>query len=397
LSGNPQTDIANVVPGPINNLGVPGAKSFHLGLNGYGNVSNVGTTANPYFVRFASNPNASVIEDAVAQEPTFFSLWIGNNDVLAYATSGGIGTDQTGNPDPTTYNTNDITDPTLFGGVYQGYVDALTSNGSGGVLYNIPDVTNIPFFTTVPNNALVLDATNAANLTGFFQALAGIFTQVLIQQGVPPAQAQTLASQYAIPFNEGPNRFLIDTEVTPLNPLGFRQMTEDELLLLTINQSELAQGYGSVVLSPEVLQVLAILQQGGTPTPDQAQLILDAVSGIDDQDVLDMSELNALSNARISYNAIIEGIAQDKGLAFVDVNQLLIDSQNGIPFDGGVMTSDFVTGGAFSLDAVHLTPRGYAYIANATIQAINETYNSTLPTVNLGDYRTIPTSDNTVQ
>jgi hypothetical protein len=397
LSGNPQTDIANVVPGPINNLGVPGAKSFHLGLNGYGNVANVGTTANPYFVRFASNPNASMIEDAVAQSPTFFSLWIGNNDVLSYATSGGVGTDQTGNPDPTTYASTDITDPTLFGGVFQGYVDALTTTASGGVLYNIPDVTSIPFFTTVPNNALVLDATNAANLTGFFQAVAGILTQSLIQQGVPPEQAQALASQYAIPFNEGPNRFLIDTAVTPSNPLGFRQMTEDELLLLTISQSALAQGYGSVVLTPEVLQVLAILQQGGTPTPEQAQLVLNAVSGIDDQDVLDMSELNAIANARMSYNAIIESIAQDKGLAFVDVNQLLIDSQNGVPFDGGVMTSDFVTGGAFSLDAVHLTPRGYAYIANATIQAINETYGSTLPTVNLGDYRTIATSDNTAQ
>jgi hypothetical protein len=28
---------------------------------------------------------------AVAQAPTFFSLWIGNNDVLGYATTGGDG------------------------------------------------------------------------------------------------------------------------------------------------------------------------------------------------------------------------------------------------------------------------------------------------------------------
>ena len=395
LSGNPQTDISNVVPGPINNLGVPGAKSFHLGLNGYGNISNVGTTANPYFVRFASTPNASMIEDAVAQSPSFFSLWIGNNDVLSYATSGGTGTDQTGNLDPTTYASNDITDPSLFAGVYDSYVNALTSSASGGVLYNIADVTSIPFFTTVPNNALVLDAETAASLTGFFQAVAGILTQSLIAQGVPAAQAQALASQYAITFNEGPNRFLIDTAVTPTNPLGFRQMTEDELLLLTIDQGALAQGYGSVILTPEVLQVLGILQQGGTPTPEQAQLVINAVSGIDDADALDTSELSAISNARMAYNAVIESTAMNNGLAFVDVDQLLLDSQNGVPFDGGVMTSEFVTGGAFSLDAVHLTPRGYAYIANATIQAINETYGSTLPTVNLGDYRTVPTSDNT--
>jgi hypothetical protein len=29
----------------------------------------------------------------MSQKPTFFSLWIGNNDVLGYATTGGDGTD----------------------------------------------------------------------------------------------------------------------------------------------------------------------------------------------------------------------------------------------------------------------------------------------------------------
>lgn len=395
ISGTPQTDIANVQQGPFNNMGVPGAKSFHLGLSGYGDISNVGSIANPYFVRFASSPSATVIEDAVAQNPSFFSLWIGNNDVLSYATSGGTGVDQTGNIDPTTYSPIDITDPTVFGSVYNGYVDALTSSASGGVLYNIPDVTNIPFFTTVPNSALVLDAQTAANLTGFFQAFAGIFTQGLIQQGVPPAQAQALASQYALTFNEGPNRFLIDVPVTATNPLGFRQMQENELLLLTIDQAALAQGYGSVVLTPEVLQVLGLLQQGGTPTPQQAQLVLGAVSAIDDADALDTSELDAISNARMAYNSVIQSAAQNNGLAFVNVDALLQQSQVGISFDGGTLTSDFVTGGAFSLDGVHLTPRGYALLANRSITVINQTYGSTLPTVNLGDYRTIVTSDNT--
>jgi len=56
----------------------------------------------------------------------------------------------------------------------------------------------------------------------------------------------------------------------------------------------LAQGYGSVALSPAVLQVLGILQQGGTPTQEQAQLVLGAVNGIDDKDALDSGELNAI-------------------------------------------------------------------------------------------------------
>jgi len=80
-----------------------------------GNVAGVATgQANPYFVRFASSPSTTVIADAVAQNPTFFSLWIGNNDVLAYATSGGTGANQAGNLNPATYGPNDITDPNVL-------------------------------------------------------------------------------------------------------------------------------------------------------------------------------------------------------------------------------------------------------------------------------------------
>src|SRR5690606_24802913 len=226
------------------------------------------------------------------------------------------------------------------------------------------------------------------------QAVAGIFTQGLIAQQVPPAQAQALAAQYAISFNEGPNRFLIDVPVTQTNPLGFRQMTEDELLVLTINQAELQQGYGSVRLTPEVMQVLGLLQQGGQPSPEQAQLVLNAVSGIDDKDALDRDEIENITTATAAYNATIRGLAQAKGLAYVDARTLLNQvAQGGIPFDGGSLTSTFVTGGTFSLDGVHPTPRGYAAIANEIIERINATYNATVPKVNIGNYGTVTLSN----
>lgn len=393
--GTPTTDITNILSGPFNNMGVPGAKSFHLLAPGYGNLSGLTSgTANPYFLRFASTPEASVLADALAQNPTFFSLWIGNNDVLGYATSGGVGEDQTGNLDPFTYGQNDITDPNVFASVYSQMVTALTENGAKGVLINIPDVTTLPFFTTVPNNALVLDAETAANLTGFFQAVAGIFAQGVIEQGVPAAQAQALAAQYAITFNAGPNRFLIDVPVTQTNPLGFRQMTSEELLVLTIDQAALAQGYGSVSLTPEVMQVLGILQQGGQPTQEQVQLVLNAVSGIDDKDALDTLELANIETATNAYNATIKGLAQANGMAFFDARARLAQAANGgIPYDAGVVTSTFVTGGAFSLDGVHPTPRGQAIIANGLIDQINAVYNATIPKVNVGNYGTITLSN----
>ena len=68
--------------GPYQNMGVPGARVAHLIAPGYGNPAGLGTTpatANPYFVRFASSTTTSVVEDALKQNPTFVSLWIGNN------------------------------------------------------------------------------------------------------------------------------------------------------------------------------------------------------------------------------------------------------------------------------------------------------------------------------
>src|SRR5690606_3977599 len=124
LEGTPITDITNKLTGPFNNMGVPGAKSYHLVAPGYGNAAGVATgTANPYFARFASSESATVIGDAVAQNATFFSLWIGNNDILGYATSGGSGVDQTGNLDPSTYGGKDITDPNVFASVYSQQVE----------------------------------------------------------------------------------------------------------------------------------------------------------------------------------------------------------------------------------------------------------------------------------
>ncbi|WP_299432293.1 G-D-S-L family lipolytic protein [uncultured Aquimarina sp.] len=389
----PTTDAANNINtgDSFNNMGVPGARVYHLGFEGYGAL-------NPYFGRFASSASATIIGDAIAQDPTFFSLWIGNNDILGYATSGGVGADhnETGNIDPSTYSVQglDITNNNVFAGAYSQLIAGLTSNGAKGVVLNLPDVTSLPFFTTVPNNALVLDAATAGSLTGFFQAVTGIVTAQLAGAGVPIADAQQIASQYLIEFNEGPNLFLLKTEVTATNPLGFRQMTADELLLLTINSGALAQGYGSVVLTPEVLQVLGLLQAGGTPTPEQGLTVINAISAIEDGDVLDSAELAAVSTARSSYNSTIKALATANGLAFYDVARDLVQAANGgIPFDGGVITSTFASGGGFSLDGVHPTPRAHALVTNGILDAVKTTYGVILPSVNPGEYGTVTVSN----
>jgi lysophospholipase L1-like esterase len=258
---------------------------------------------------------------------------------------------------------------------------------------NIPNVSDLPYFTTISNNLLALDAATAASLTGFFQAVTGIFAQGLIAQGVPPNDALALASQYSLTFNEGPNRFLIDVPPSPSNPLGFRQMTEEELLVLTIDQGALAQGYGSVVLTNEVLQVLGILQSGGSITPQQGALVIGAISGIDDKDALDTDEITEISTAISGFNATIQNAASSAGFGFVDANAIFQQMANGGYSDGDfTLTTNLVTGGTVSLDGVHPTSRGYALVANEFLKAIDVAYGSNFEAsgnlVDLGDFPT---------
>lgn len=397
-------DITARVEGTFNNFGVPGITSFQLGFEGLGNPAGLQTTpvsANPYFVRFASSPTASILGDALATNPTFFTLWLGNNDILSYAVSGGTGEDQTGNPDPTTYGPNDITDPTLFAGTYQAYITAI--NGAttaantvpaNGVVINIPSVTNIPFFTTVPNNALVLTAEQAAGLTGFFQLYSNVIFNGILATGATPEQAATIASQYAIPFTEGANRFLISVPETDSNPQGFRQMNINERLLLTIDQNALRQeGLGSALITDEIAAILQNIAING-PTafdPADAPKILAAVNPIADEDALDTSELNAIETARTAYNAVISQVAQNNdNIALFNVSRRLAElQQGGVNTQDLTLTADFVTGGAFSLDGIHLSPRGYAVIANDIIEVINRNFNSTLQPVNVSQFRTV--------
>ncbi|MEJ4089527.1 G-D-S-L family lipolytic protein [Galbibacter orientalis] len=370
LDGTPTTDISNVLEGPFNNMGVPGSKIFHLVANGYGNIANLELgAANPYFVRMASTTDASIIEDAASQNPTFFSLWIGNNDILSYATSGGIGVDQSGNLDPTTYGENDITDPNVFAKVYNDLLTALTNGGAKGVVANIPNVTTIPYFTTVPYNAIPLDAQTAGVVN---QAYAQYNGGLLQAQSFGLITAEEVA-QRTIQFSAGQNAVVILdedlTDLTGINPglTNMRQATAEDLLPLTTSS---------------ILGTLA--------DPNNPQSIIGVAVPLTDGQALTATEIEMVTNAQTAYNTTIEALATQYDLAFVDVEALMNQLANGgISFDGGNITNTFATGGAFSLDGVHPTQRGYAVIANQIINAINEKYNATIPALNPGAYPTI--------
>ncbi len=376
IAGDPTTEVLNVLTGAFNNMGVPGAKSFHLAASGYGNAANLAAgTANPYFVRFASSPTTTMIADAVAQQASFYILWIGNNDVLSYATSGGVGVNQLGNFDPASYGANDITDPGVFAGVYTGLVGAFKTANSEvkGVLINVPDVGTIPFFTTVPFNPLPLDQATADALNAAYAAYNAGVAAILGASDPDQVTRRTIA------FTAGQNAVVILdeklTDLTGFNPalVNMRQATADDLLLLTTGAL-----IGDLV-DPQNDPLDPASPRWGVSAP------------LLDKHVLIPSEIQEIDTARLAFNATIKGAADaDVNLVFFDAAAIMRElSTTGIDFGTGVVDASYATGGAFSLDGVHLTARGYAVIANRIIEAINIDFEATIPAVNPAAHTTI--------
>lgn len=146
----PSSGWENPVQGPVHNLGVPGAQVSHLLAPGFGNPAQGPGNFNPYYARFAASAQSSVVQQAISLEPTFFTLWIGNNDVLGYALAGGAGNAS-------------ITPVGEFSTYYQAIIQALLAARPEmeGAVANIPDVTMIPYVSFIRYNQLDLDAGQA--------------------------------------------------------------------------------------------------------------------------------------------------------------------------------------------------------------------------------------------
>ena len=379
----PTTEITNVLSGPFNNMGIPGAKSFHLLAEGYGNAAGLPNLANPYFVRIASGATASVLGDAMAQSPTFFSLWIGNNDVLGYALSGGDGTDP-------------ITDETMFTQSYNALVTTLTSGGAKGVTFNIPDVTSIPHFTTVPYAPL--DPTNPSfgplipALNAQFAGLNLVFTAL----GVPERSIvfATNAASPAVIKDES----LLDLSAQITAALQNNGVDPGEAAVAGFlygqarpaNENDLLVLPSSSIIGQVNTDAITILTGLGLSLEQAGQLSVNGVTyPLEDKWVLIPDEQQEIATATSTFNAVIEAAYKQAGLAFVDANTVLREaSENGVMFDEFLLQGNLVFGGAFSLDGVHPTARGYAFLANKALESINTTYGSNLPLVKAADYPT---------
>lgn len=297
--------------GEINNFGVPGMRLDHSGVG-------VVSAANMYFSRLLPDGDVgrkSYQEFVSNRNHTFFSFWLGNNDVLGYATNGAVNDNPAGTTQLTPVNT--------FRAVYTQFINQLTVQGQKGVVATIPDVTSIPFFTTVTRQA-ILDAASA--------------------------KAGTTISNVVIATKAGP-----------------RAATDNDMFILPFSG-----------LAPSLL---------GQPNAAGAPYGFDPRNPIEDKYVLDAQEAASIKAHIVELNKVIKEIANQKNLAVADANTFLTRLKTGILYNGIGVSSAFITGNAFSLDGVHLTPMGNAIMANLAIDAINAKYGTKLEKVDATQYR----------
>jgi len=106
------------------------------------------------------------------------------------------------------------------------------------------------------------------------------------------------------------------------------------------------------------------------------------INTVNDRYTLDSSEVYLLDQTINAYNAVITQKAAQYNLALVDMHSYFNSVVSGIIWDGVDLNAVFVSGGFYSLDGYHPNQKGYALIANEFIKAINNKYNSVIPTIN---------------
>lgn len=293
---------------PINNLGVPGMRldmAFAAG---------VGTAAgNPYFERLlpdGASPTTTYYGYSTTQNHTFFTFSLGNNDVLGYATNGAVEEGAT----------TKLTEAAMFTTLYNNYLTALTAKGQKGVVATIPDVTAVPYFTTVTRKALLAAASAAAGT-----AIQNIY---------------------------------IATKTGP------RAATDEDLFVLPFSSAGLL----------------------GKPNASQIPYGFHPANPVQDKFVLDASEVKFVQERIGQFNASIKAAAESKNLAVADIHAFLNKVKGGYLYNGIGISNKYITGNVFSLDGIHLTPMGYAIMANIFIDAINAKYTSNLEKIDASQY-----------
>lgn len=400
----------------LNNFGVPGAKIVDATNDLYG-------LGNPFFAQFNSSPgSASMLADAVAANPTFFSVWLGNNDVLGYATAGG--TDE-----------GLITSQGDFQTALISILGSLSAGGAEGVILNIPPVHLAPYFQIVTtlgggvNLIPLTDESLVATLNGVYNFPIGTaltdgddatnpgYNSLLTEAVAEGSLTQEEADRRMISWAVGANPPMI---------------TDESLTAVTVDLSEYVGAPAGSVLVPvplyrqaevnafgqyDLFPLPALSVVGTLADPQNPNSVYGVGVAVPDQYTLTISEQVNVITAYATFNATISGVlasfpnvklvdvgpmfadvfglsaAQAAGLQLSSAAQAAADGELGIMIGGfnqvPLDLGDNLFNSIWSADGIHPNQRGAAIIANEIISVLNSEFSADIPMVEVIDYASI--------
>ena len=367
----------------LNNFGVPAIVLGQALIPQTGAWAGAGSDPrfSPFYGRLAypGNGTSTIIGDVVAAQPTFFMFWLGLDDFFLHAA---FGADPAKAP---------LTSNAAFAGQYNAAIGTLLANTTAkGVVGNFPDIFKMPHFTSVSYRPIPLPAALATQLNtgfaGYNAALDGLVANK-VAFGISDVLAAEIASRKIAFKDTCQNKVvLVDETLTDLGPYfdalaGAIGMSPTDRAKLTPFQ-RVRQSRNTDVLPLSTGSVLGTTGTFG---------ILGLSEPLPDQYVIVPAERQAIDDARTSFNASILAAVNGSGdrLALADVDAALtalIAGQVGY-YNGLYITPNInPPTGIYAEDGVHPNTRGYAFLSNVFISAINTKFGATVPLINLSKY-----------
>ena len=250
------------------------------------------------------------VQRALEADPSFVSIWIGNNDAIDAATTGLLV--------PTQGISSGITPQQEFEQSYDAMLEQLTAGADleGGILIGVLNATQAPLL--FPAAVLV---TNAAFKAAFDQA-AGVPTTILPSCTAGTTSLISFAIVQRIRAGTHPPLIGCEPEPAPLAPVGnifVVDATEQQAIDMAIDGfntyiAAQAEALGFAYFDPNT--VLASLRQGGQipPVPNLAS------STAPFGDFVSIDGIHPSSAGQVVIaNAVIDAINQEYGLSIPDV------------------------------------------------------------------------------
>ncbi len=292
--------------GAIHNLGLPGLQADQL-------TQPLGPGINPAWPVIGGLNSQSYLGLAQSREPGFFSIFLGLQQFVQFALEGGEGTP--------------LPDSERFISQLASLIDICTATpGSQGLVANLPDPGNFPYFQHVGNQFI-----NIENCSGTYQALYITTTDGKVQRARGSDRVLLSAEPFiGTDYNGATGPF----GLSPSNPIPSDWVLDEE---------EHAHLRESIIGVNKKID--SLVEQSNTT-------------------------LGGERIATVNLFAEFEALEED----------LL---ENGL-----VVNNDYLSGGIFSLDGIYFTPRGNAWLANLFIDTINRVsaYGASIPPIDINAY-----------